>query len=139
MVDSPRDPGATERRGEAHGAGSDSGTNRDAGANGVCGTNATQDLVEGLSLLMSAATKALSSLERRDDQQQARSAATGLSAEDLTEMVDKGGRKILDLVSRMASELGNRGPTASCNGSDRSSTGGGESDRTPDARGRKDE
>jgi hypothetical protein len=127
MVDSSKDPGIRDpssdtQRGDGEGE-----------------TNAAQDLVGGLSMLMSAATKALSSLERRDDQRQGRSTVNGLSAEDLTELVDKSGRKILDLVSRVASELGSRGPAASRASSDGAGATGGDSDEAPHARGPQDQ
>jgi hypothetical protein len=103
-------------------------------AYGDRGASATQDLVEGLSLVVSAAGKALSSLERRDDPKQEHSTLAGFSAEDLTCLLDKGGSRILELLSEVVSELNGRASAKPPNQPDASSATSVGSRRQPHAR-----
>lgn len=73
---------------------------------GVAGeSSATQDLVDGLALLMSAASKALCSVESRDAPSRGRATACSSPADDWAELADIAGGRMLEIASQVVTDL----------------------------------
>jgi hypothetical protein len=72
------------------------------------GRSAGDDLVEGLGLLLQAARKAVDSVDTRPIEQLGRRATERLKARDWEEVAERGGRRVMSVLGRIARQVDER-------------------------------
>jgi len=70
--------------------------------------SAGEDLVEGLGLLIQAARKAVDAIDTRPLERLSRRASDRLVSSEVEQLVRKGGRSLLSVVSRVAQDMDER-------------------------------
>lgn len=72
------------------------------------GRSAGEDLIDGLGLLLRAARKAVDSVDTRPLEQLGRRATERLAVGEWEEVAERGGRKVLSVIGRLAHEVDER-------------------------------